>query len=200
MSLLLSAVISYLIGSVNSAILLVRGFFHKDIRSSGSGNAGATNAGRSYGAGVGALTLLGDVLKAVISCAIGRALAGQAGQALAGLFCLIGHCWPVFFHFRGGKGMAVGAGTVFFLDWRAGLIMVAVFAVVFLIGRRVSLSTIVTALAFPAVYYALHRAFDVNLALTAVMVVLIVFQHRSNIARLLNGTEPKFSFKHTGKK
>ena len=96
--------------------------------------------------------------------------------------------------------MAVGAGTVFFLDWRAGLIMVAVFAIVFLIGRRVSLSTIVTALAFPAVYYALHRAFDVNLALTAVMVVLIVFQHRSNIARLLNGTEPKFSFKHTGKK
>ena len=200
MSLLLSAVISYLIGSVNSAILLVRGFFHKDIRSSGSGNAGATNAGRSYGAGVGVLTLLCDVLKAVVSCAIGKALGGEAGQAVAGLFCLVGHCWPVFFHFRGGKGMAVGAGTVFFLDWRAGLIMVAVFAVVFLIGRRVSLSTIVTALAFPAVYYALHRTFDVNLALTAVMVVLIVFQHRSNIARILNGTEPKFAFKHTGKK
>ena len=200
MNLLLTAVISYLIGSVNSAIVLVRAMFHKDIRAAGSGNAGATNAGRSYGAGTGVLTLACDVLKAVVSCAIGRALGGQTGQALAGLFCLIGHCWPVFFHFRGGKGMAVGAGTVFFLDWRAGLIMVAVFAIVFLIGRRVSLSTIVTALAFPAVYYALHRAVDVHLVLTAVMVVLIVFQHRSNIARLLNGTEPKFSFKHTGKK
>ena len=200
MTLLLTAVISYLMGSVNSAILLVRGLFHKDIRASGSGNAGATNAGRSYGAGVGALTLLGDVLKAVISCAIGRALAGQAGQALAGLFCLIGHCWPVFFHFRGGKGMAVGAGTLLYMDWRATLILLAIFIVVFLIGRRVSLSTIVTVLAFPPVYYALHRTADVMLILTSVMVVLIVFQHRSNIARIIKGTEPKFSFKHADKK
>ena len=200
MTLILTAVISYLIGSVNSAILLVRGLFHKDIRSSGSGNAGATNAGRSYGAGVGALTLLCDVLKAVVACLIGHALAGQTGQALAGLFCLVGHCWPVFFHFRGGKGMAVGTGALFTIDWRVTLILIAFFLLVFLVGRRVSLSTVLTVIVYPAVYYLMHGAWDITLTLTTVMAVLIVFQHRSNIARIIKGTEPKFSFKRADKK
>lgn len=191
----LSAVIGYLLGSVNTAILLSRFFYHDDVRSEGSGNAGATNAGRSYGMLAGVLTLAGDLAKAIVSCAVGHALAGDTGVALAGLFCLLGHCWPVFFHFHGGKGVAVSAGTLLYLDWRLFLIAVGLFAVVILLTRFVSLGSLAAVGTYPFFYYAFHGP-DIILAMTTLMCVLVVFQHRSNIGRLLKGTERKISFHH----
>lgn len=195
MVFLLIAVVGYLIGSVNSAILLVRLKFHKDVRAGGSGNAGATNVARRFGLESGLLTLLGDVLKAVIAGLAGRFLAGPDGMILADFFCLIGHCWPVFFRFKGGKGMAVAAGTLLLLDWRLLLIVAAFFLLVFFCWRFVSLSTILSVLIFPPLYYLTERRGDMSLLLGTLICAIILFQHRQNILRLIHGTEPKFEFK-----
>ena len=195
MGYFLTAVLSYLIGSVNSAILVVGLKFHKDVRSGGSGNAGATNAARTFGLEAGLITLLGDVVKAVIAGLIGRSFAGQDGIALAGLFCLLGHCWPVFFRFRGGKGMAVAAGTLLLLDWKLLVLIAAFFVGVFLIWRRVSLSTVLSVLIFPPLYHAFRHPPALQMTIGIVIVLIVVFQHRQNIQRLIHGTEPKFQFK-----
>lgn len=195
MAEVLSAILGYLLGSINTAILLVRVFFHKDIRSSGSGNAGATNAGRSYGLATGLLTLAGDMGKALIACALGNVLAGSVGVALAGLFCLLGHCWPVFFKFHGGKGVAVCAGTLLYLDWRIFFLIVGIFLVVILLSRWVSLGSIAAVVSYPLVFYLMHRTETTTLVITSLMCLLVVFQHRSNIVRIFQGTESKFSLK-----
>ncbi len=189
---LVIAVCGYLIGSVNSAILLVRLIYRKDVRAGGSGNAGSTNVTRTYGPWLGALTLLCDILKAALASLLGRHLAGDTGYMLGGLFCLIGHCWPLYFRFKGGKGMAVAAGMLLFYDWKLFLVIAAVFAAVFLIGRRVSLSTIVSVLLFPPLYYLTARRLDAVLVIGSVMCALVVFQHRANIRRLIAGEEPRF--------
>lgn len=191
---LLIAAAGYLIGSVNSAVLLVRLVYRQDVRDSGSGNAGSTNVARTYGAGLGAITLLCDILKAGLACALGRYLAGEIGYMLGGLACLIGHCWPAYFRFKGGKGMAVAAGVLLFYDLKMFAILAGFFAVVFLIGRRVSLSTILTVIAFPPLLYLTERRLDAVFALGTVMCAFVVARHHANIRRLLNGTEPKFQF------
>ncbi len=182
----------YLIGSVNSAILLVRSKFKRDVRASGSGNAGATNVARVYGTAIGVLTLACDVGKAVIACLIGWAAMGRTGLMTAGLGCLIGHCWPLFFKFKGGKGVAVAAGTLLALDWRMFLIIISLFAMCVLLWGRVSLGSIVGVAAFPPLYYLFHGA-DAALAVGTVMCLLVVFQHRQNIRRLIHGEEPRFT-------
>ena len=192
---LLIAAAAYLIGSVNSAILLVRLLYRQDVRASGSGNAGSTNVTRTYGSAPGLLTLLCDMLKAAAAGLLGRALAGQTGYMVGGLFCLVGHCWPLYFRFKGGKGMAVAAGMCLLLDWRVFLILGALFAVTFALWRRVSLSTIAAVAAFPPLYWLMARQADAVLALGTVMCLLVLFQHRENIRRLLNGTEPKLTIK-----
>ena len=184
----------YLIGSVNSAILLVRSKFKRDVRASGSGNAGATNVARVYGTAIGVLTLACDVGKAVIACLIGWAAMGRPGLMTAGLGCLIGHCWPLFFKFKGGKGVAVAAGTLLALDWRMFLIIISLFAMCVVLWGRVSLGSIVGVAAFPPLYYLFHGA-DAALAIGTVMCLLVVFQHRQNIRRLIHGEEPRFTAK-----
>ena len=191
---ILIAVLSYLIGSVNNSILFVRAKYHADIRSNGSGNAGATNATRTYGVRMGLAVLAGDVLKAVLACLLGRALAGQCGLIAAGLFCQIGHCWPVYFGFRGGKGMAVAAGTLLTLDWKLLIVIAVFFGIVFAISRRVSLCSVLSVLVFPPLYYLTERRLDVCFALACMICLLVIFQHRRNILRLLKGTEPKLEF------
>ena len=188
------AVLGYLLGSVNSAIVLVGLKFHKDVRTVGSGNAGATNAARTYGSAIGALTLLGDMAKAVVAGLIGYLIAGENGRIVADLFCIVGHCWPVFFRFKGGKGMAVAAGTLLLLDWKLLILIAAFFVAVFLCWRRVSLSTVLSVLIFPPLYYWTRGGFDLSVALGTVICVIVVIQHRQNIKRLFAGTEPKFSF------
>lgn len=195
---ILLIIVGYLIGSVNSAILLVRSMFRKDVRQSGSGNAGATNVARVFGIRSGLLTLGCDIGKAVIACLIGRLIHGQNGLMAAGLACLVGHCWPVFFKFKGGKGIAVGAGVILMLNFRLFLVEAALFVLCFVLWRRVSLCSVVCAIAFPVGCWLIY-GLGVPFILSAVMCVIVVFQHRQNIARLVRGEEARFEF-HADKK
>lgn len=194
----LLVIAGYLIGSVNSAILLVWRKFHKDVRNSGSGNAGATNVARVFGVASGLLTLGCDMAKAVIASLLGWFTLGHTGLMAAGLACLLGHCWPVFFRFRGGKGIAVGAGVILVLDIRLFLIEAVLFVLLFVIWRRVSLCSVVCAATFPAGCWFLF-GWGTTFVLSAVMCVIVEFQHRTNIARLIRGQEPRFDFHSGGK-
>ena len=182
----------YLIGSVNSAILLVRSKFKRDVRSAGSGNAGATNVARVFGMPTGLLTLGCDVAKALLAGLIGWAVMGRTGLMAADLGCLVGHCWPLFFHFAGGKGVAVAAGTLLALDWRMFLVIVGLFLVCVLATGRVSVGSLAGVIGFPPLYYLLHGA-DAALAIGTAMCLLVIFQHRKNIRRLIHGEEPRFT-------
>lgn len=187
--------VGYLIGSVNTSIVYSLNNFRKDIRSQGSGNAGTTNMLRSFGKVGAAVTFLGDILKAVISIGIAwffyrNALNIELIKALVGLACVIGHCFPIFFQFKGGKGIATGAGCVLMLDWRAFLVAISLFALVVCITRYVSLGSIAGALTYPISMTVVGKnvATIIVAALTAALVLIM---HRKNICALCNGTERK---------
>lgn len=187
----LATVVGYLIGSISCSVLLTKLHYKTDVRTQGSGNAGATNVARVFGMKAGVLTLLGDVLKTVISMLIGKLLGGDLGLALAGGACLFGHAWPIYFKFKGGKGISVGAGLALMVDWKILLIIFAVFAVVFAITHIVSAASVCAAASIvPAV-------FIVGAALPQTVMVciagpLVIWLHRSNIVRLMKGEEKKF--------
>lgn len=190
-----AAIAAYLLGSVNVGILLTRGILKKDVRQSGSGNAGATNVARVFGMKMGVFTFLGDVLKTVAAMLIGFFLLGETGKAVAGMACLAGHCWPVFFGFKGGKGVTVAASVALMLDWRFFAILVVVFFTTFLFSRTVSVCSIVSAAAYPICIFALGLAAPINIVLGFFVMTLVIFMHRGNIRRILNHTEPKFAAK-----
>ncbi len=188
-----SVLIGYLLGSICSAVLLSKIFYGKDVRESGSGNAGATNAARVFGWGMGLSTLFFDGLKMALALYAGQLLAGRLGWTLAGIACLVGHCWPAFFRFRGGKGVSTAAMIALAVDWRAFLICLGIFVVIFLCTHRVSVCSVVSALCVPAVE-ALFRFSDwYGLFLTAGAALLVLVQHRSNLKRLVQGKEPRFT-------
>ncbi len=189
---ILIAVAGYLLGSVSISVILTASIFHNDVRDYGSGNAGATNVARVFGMWAGLLTLAGDMLKTAAAGAIGLILAGRPGLVLGCAACLIGHSWPVYFKFRGGKGVSVSACIGLLLDWRLFLILCAAFFLMFLFTRRVSACSITAAAVFPAAYWLLHPGFSLELCLGCLVCVLVIFLHRSNICRLLRGEEAKF--------
>lgn len=185
-------VIGYLLGSVSVAVLLSKGVFHMDVRKEGSGNAGATNVARVLGMKAGLLTLLGDTAKTSLAALVGWLLLGRTGLALGTMACLIGHCWPVFFDFRGGKGVSASACIALLYDWRMFLILVACFFLVFLLTRKVSLCSIISAALFPMLYPLLGNGIDVCFIGCCLVTVIVVFCHRENIRRLLRGEEKNF--------
>ena len=185
-------VIAYLLGSISFAVLLSKILGKKDVRKYGSGNAGATNVARVRGMGCGVLTLLFDGLKTAAAMAIGRLIAGENGFLLAGGACLIGHCFPIFFGFHGGKGVAVGATMGLMFSWKFFLLLCVVFFVVFAIGRRVSLSSIACCVAFPIFEYILGYRGVWEMTLGICAAACVIFMHRGNIKRLIAGTEPVF--------
>ena len=190
--------VGYLLGSIPMAIPVSRLLYRKDVREEGSHNAGTTNMARVYGMGAGALTLLGDVLKTVLAVLFGRLLLGEPGHMIGGLAVLFGHCWPVFYRFKGGKGVAVAAGLAFMTDWRIAVITIGFFAVIAVITRYVSLGSLLATL-LGAVLMLVIPGFSVYRVITiCVMCVTVWFMHRGNIHRLLTGTESKF--KPGGKK
>ena len=194
--ILIITLISYLLGCLSLSIFLSKKVCGNDIRSCGSGNAGATNMARVYGFKMGLLTLAADVAKAVVSMLIGSCLLGDTGMCIAGCMCLVGHCFPALHGFKGGKGVSVGAAIIFFIDWRAGIITVAVFFLAAIISKRVSLGSIcaavsvfVSSLIF---YVSLPR-----LILAAFTMIVVIVQHRKNIERLVKGNEPAFKLGHS---
>ena len=195
---ILTAVISYLLGSIPFGYLLVRMFQGEDIRRSGSGNIGATNVARSS-PGLGLLTLALDAGKGMAAVAMTRALFPQQGilVGLAGLCAVIGHIFPVWLKFRGGKGVATGLGSFLLVAPKAIAMMVGIFAVLLLAFRRVSLGSIIAVALLPLLAWLSHGYGNTPLILgfMAGASLLVIAKHCGNIRRLLSGTEPRFQLR-----
>lgn len=190
---ILCAVLGYLLGSFSASILISKYIFRRDVRKSGSGNAGAANTARVFGIGAGLLTLLGDFLKCLIAMLLTRALAGELGMCVGGMACMLGHCFPLYFRFRGGKAVATGAAVALLIDWRVLAIALAVYLLAAVLFRFASLASLCAAAAIPVSSLILSVSTP-RLVLAIFTFVLVAVMHRGNIARLLAGTEPKFSF------
>ena len=190
MTYIIIVLIAYLLGSFCASIPLSKHVYGGDVREKGSGNAGATNMARVYGMKAGIATFVLDAVKTAAAMLIGAAIAGEAGKALAGAACIVGHCWPVYFSFRGGKGVSVGAA----IGLMTGL---PVFAAIIAVFFAVSLSTHKVSLAAASLPIAawLTNADTPMLLMCAFSALLVIFMHRSNIRRLISGTEGDFHAK-----
>ncbi len=190
---LLCALIAYLLGSISTGILLSRPTGH-NLRKEGSGNTGASNALRVLGLKYGALVFLGDSCKAALAVLIGRWIAGQEGAMLAGLFVVLGHNWPVFFGFQGGKGIACSVAvlllTFFWQGAAAGLICLAVIY----FTKYISLGSMTMLLVFFLLILFTQPLWP-TAAWALLLLILGVYRHRGNIQRLRNGTENKIGRK-----
>lgn len=195
MRLLFAVLAGYLLGSLSSSIILSKAKYLVDIRTRGSGNAGATNMARVHGLGAGLLTLGGDMLKTALSGLIGILLAERLGMIAACGACLVGHCWPVYYRFKGGKGVSVAVCIALLLNWKMLLVLAVVFFAVFLVSRRVSLSSVICAALYPAAYWLTDNPLDAGFVLCCAVTVIVIFAHRSNIRRLIRGEEPPFNLK-----
>ena len=192
--ILLCIAIPYLLGSINPAVLISKTVYHDDIRRHGSGNAGSTNMLRTYGKGAAAATFGLDLGKAAIAFFFGMFTWGYAGAALAGFFVIFGHMFPVFAKFKGGKGVACLAMVVLLSSPLTFVILLAIFLIVAIGTRFISFASIVSAILYPLILkaFAGHRPLYVAMAILSAC--FVVFMHRSNIQRLMNGTESKISF------
>ena len=196
MKIILIALIAYLLGSFCASIPLSRRCCGGDVRLYGSGNAGATNMARVYGLKAGLATLLLDMLKTVAAMLLGEYFMGGAGKAVAGAFCIIGHCFPLYFGFRGGKGVSVGAALGLMTGLPALGIIMAVFFTTAAISRKVSLGSVTAAVSLPLASW-LTLAGEEIIMMNVFSAALVVFMHRGNISRLIKGTEPDFHPKKT---
>ena len=173
-------------------MILTKSKYRSDVRSMGSGNAGATNVARVFGMRAGLVTFAGDGIKTALAMLLGRWIAGDIGFAVSGAACLIGHIWPVFFSFRGGKGVTVSAVIGLLIDWRVCVIGVALFLVTAFLSKRVSVGSMLGAASYPVTMLAIGGFSAYEFALGLLVAVSVLFMHRGNIARLINGTEPEF--------
>lgn len=200
---ILVGIISYLIGSVNSSILISRIVTGKDIRESGSGNAGATNMLRTMGKKYAVITLVIDILKGVIAVLLSRLAislgAYEMSEYIAAVSVVLGHNFPVFFGFRGGKGVATSLGVVLLLDWRIGVCVLVIAITVMAMSGYVSLGSVLSAVLFMAAQIAVMlmvEGFDlVRFICVLILGLLLIVRHRANIIRLINGTENKLGSK-----
>lgn len=204
--LALTAIIGYIMGSVNGSIIVSRFLFGSDVRRQGSGNAGLTNFYRTYGITgiVGVIAI--DVLKGVLGTLIGGLLLNLAAPAgfeaeftdvgrLVATFCVIlGHVFPIFYGFKGGKGILTGVSCVFVVDYHAAIIALVIFAIVVVATHYVSLGSVLSTLSVPVTLLA-NGFSGICIILTIVSVALIVIKHAENISRLIHHKEPKISFK-----
>lgn len=204
---ILMAVIAYAIGSINFSVILSKKMAGFDVRERGSGNAGTTNMLRSVGKGPAALTLILDILKGIVAILIARFIVGNIASdantailvQIAGFFAVLGHTFPVFFGFKGGKGVATSLGVLLVMNPVIGGICLVFALVVMALTRMVSLGSIMAAILFPVLTIFItdnYIADGYNYIIFGVaMAVLVIFNHRSNIKRLYNGNENKLSFK-----
>lgn len=204
----LSCILGYLLGSLSFAVIISKCVYHQDIREFGSGNAGMTNVLRTFGKKAAAFTLLGDMAKGTAAVLLARVLFWAIAQTdavygayLAAIFALLGHLFPLFFKFKGGKGVAVAAGTIIGTEPWVVVALLLVFLIVVFTTRIVSLSSIIVAALYPLLTYLYYWLFPggpipwVCALLAAVMGAIVIFMHRQNIQRLLHGTEYKFGQK-----
>lgn len=200
---LLVVLTAYLLGSISFSIWLSR-LLGMDIRRKGSGNAGATNMARTFGWGPGVATLAGDMVKAALAMLIGYFMLGGGlknpgaygdwGLLAGGAAVSMGHCFPFMHDFRGGKGVAVGGITSIMIDWRVGIAVFGSFILFALLSKKVSLGSVCGALAITVASLLVHVSTP-RLLLAIFAMCVVIYQHRENIKRLINGTEPDFRAK-----
>ena len=191
--LVLAGVIGYLLGSANAS-LIVGKFYGVDVRQHGSGNAGATNTLRTLGKTAAALVGVGDVLKGVLACILGKYLAGDLGLMVGGVGAILGHNWPLYFGFKGGKGIFTSFAVVLLMDWKIGLLLLGIFALLTAVTRYVSLGSVVGSVLFPVFGLLFGRGTEF-VVFAAILAALAVYRHRANLQRLMNGTESKLGSK-----
>ena len=196
----LTMVCAYLLGSFSTSITVSKLFYHQDIRQMGSGNAGATNTLRNFGAHKALLVMLGDGLKAVLAMWMARWLVGPEAMLYAGGVAVLGHIFPVYYGFQGGKGVMSAAAKILAFDWRMFLIMLAVFASTVLLTRIVSLASILAAVSFLPSMLLFHRDNLWYVLFSGGLAAVVIWKHRSNIRRLKQGTESKLGDSNKNKR
>lgn len=199
------AILSYLIGSINFSIIISKKVAGFDVREKGSGNAGTTNMLRTVGKKAALITLVCDILKGVISILLALLIGKIAKEAnnsilvqIAGILVIIGHTFPIFFKFKGGKGVATAVGVLITTNWQIGLICLIFGLVLIALTRMVSLGSITAAILFPILILFIKSNYIVEgnyFIYSLIIAVMVVFNHRENVKRLLSGTENKLSFK-----
>ncbi len=204
--ILACCVSAYFMGSINFAILISSVFYGKDIRNYGSNNAGMTNVFRTFGKIPAIVTFIGDFTKGMISIFICNILfsvflkieSPVYASGLIGICALLGHVFPIFYKFKGGKGVSVSAGVLLAVDWVVFLCVLLIFILVFLVFKIISLSSIISALTYPIFTFVKciiigESLIDLIMCVFFALIIslIIVFMHRANIIRLLNGNEPK---------
>ena len=208
---IIMALIAYCIGSINFSIIISKKMAGFDIREKGSGNAGSTNMLRSIGKRAAALTLLCDVLKGVVSIIIAMILGNMIGDMnkellvqIAGVAVVLGHTFPVFFQFKGGKGVATSLGVLLLSNWKIGLICLVFAIALMALTRMVSLGSCAAAVLFPILTLFINDSYtvltegkngNVYFIYSVILGVIVLYNHRSNIKRLMNGTENRISLK-----
>ena len=201
---------AYLLGSLNFAIIISAKQYKQDIRNFGSNNAGMTNMMRTYGRKAAAMTLIGDALKAVVSCLIGYVVLGQIGAYMAGLFCVLGHIFPIYYKFKGGKGVVTVGTTMLMCNPLVFAIMITMFVIIVAFTKYISLGSIMCMFLYPFVLDRIDRLIpiwgvyeeaegSIGVVFAFLMAVLVIVKHIPNMKRLWNRTESKFSFKKSVK-
>ena len=205
------AIIAYLIGSISFSVIISKKMAGFDVREKGSGNAGSTNMLRSVGKKAAAITLLCDVLKGVVAILIAILLGNIFKDSnkelllqIAGIAVVLGHTFPIFFGFKGGKGVATSLGILLMSNWQIGLICLVFGVVLIILTRMVSLGSCMSAILFPVLTLFIDENYtvltegkngNVYFIYSVIMAIIVLYNHRSNIKRILNGTENKISFK-----
>ena len=207
---IIMAIIAYLIGSINFSVIISKKMAGFDVREKGSGNAGSTNVLRTVGKKAALLTLVCDILKGVVSVLVALLVGLIAGEAankailveIAALAVVIGHTFPVFFQFKGGKGVATSLGVILIVNWKIGLICLVFALAIMAVGRMVSLGSISASVLFAVLTIFIRDSyiggveFEFSFIIFGILLAaLVIFNHRSNLKRILAGTENKLSFK-----
>ena len=198
------AIIGYLFGSVNFSIIISKIFFKDDIRTHGSGNAGSTNMLRTHGTVSGLATFVCDGLKTAAAMILGALIYNLPGAYVAGFFCILGHIFPVFFKFKGGKGVVTVAVLIALTNIKTFLICLLIFLIVVIGTKYVSLGSIISVILYPLVLFNILQIFKaqpieyIGVIFAFLTAVIVVIKHRSNIKKLYNHTESKISFSKHG--
>ena len=204
------AIIAYLIGSINFSIIISKKMAGFDVREKGSGNAGTTNMLRSVGKKAAAITLVCDILKGVVSIGLAiiignitKNLDRELLLQIAGIAVILGHTFPIFFGFKGGKGVATSLGVLLLSNWQIGLICLVFAIVLMALTKMVSLGSCAAAVLFPVLTLFINEHYtvltegkngNVYFVYSVILAIIVLYNHRENIKRILNGTENKLSF------
>ena len=206
-SYIVVTIIAYLLGSISFSVIISKKMAGFDVRQKGSGNAGTTNVLRTVGKKASIITLICDILKGVVAILVayvaGLIMKDSVDKALliqlAGIAVILGHTFPIFFGFKGGKGIATALGVLMMTNWNIGLICLVFALVLMILTRMVSLGSIAAAVLFPVlIIFMPHTAYLVDgnyIIYSILLAILVVFNHRANVKRLLTGTENKIDFK-----